>query len=133
MKKFALHSVLHKAALSEFVAKAAAAEIIYIDENGFVIAKEDAFCEILLHFLMDIAESENPIYKKSSGMQKMAQDLRSSPIFAQELCALTEFVSAENALHVDGYTTFRMEAFREKLDLLVYSLVKKIKFSNKDW
>jgi hypothetical protein len=82
---------------------------------------------------MDVAEDENPIYTHSAKMRELARDLRSQPIFAQELRLLKEFFSAEKLLNIEGYITFRMTEFHKKLDLMVYTLVKKLKFGNGDW
>jgi len=142
VRRFTLCTTKHETALRDFAAKAAAAEIIYINKSGkkhgcfalgFAMAQREGFCDALLKFLMDIAESENPVYKHSARMRQMALDLRNAPIFAHELRLLKAFVSSERELNIEGYVTFRMGEFREKLDLMVYSLVKKIKFSNGDW
>ena len=128
--------------MREFAPKAAAAEIIYINKTGrekngymisFAIVRREAFCEQLLKLLMDITENENPVYKHSAKLRKMARELRHSPTFSHELKLLKEFISCGKELNIEGYVTFRMCEFREKLDLMVYSLVKKIKFSNRDW
>ena len=139
MKRFTLCTAKYETVLQEFTAKAAAAEIIYIDntENigqslSFMIARRETFHEMLLKLLMDIAENENPVYKHSENLRKMARDLRSSPTFERELLLLGEFTAATRQLNLEGYVTFRMCEFREKLDLMIYSLVKKIKFCKED-
>jgi hypothetical protein len=140
MKRFLLHTVKHKAALIDFAEKVAADEVIYIKNTGnpdgavfyFAIAEREAFCETLLHLLCDIAEAENPIYKHSAKLRQMAHDLRKTPLFGSELRLLSEFVSTGKEIHLDGYVTFRMGEFKEKLDMMVYSLVKKLKFGNGD-
>ncbi|MCL2578368.1 MAG: putative sporulation protein YtxC [Defluviitaleaceae bacterium] len=142
MKRFTLYTTKYEAILRDFAVKAAAADIIYINktgrekngfEVGFAMVQREAFCELLLRLLMDIAESENPVYKHSAKLRKMARDLRYASTFAHELRLLKEFVSNGKELNIEGYVTFRMGEFREKLDLMIYSLVKKIKFSNGDW
>jgi len=137
MKRFTLCAAKYETDLRRFARKAEAAKIIYIhdnlkEKNGLALnvtfLQRKIFCEQLLAFLMDIAEGENPVYKNSSRLRTLARDLRDTPVFASELNLLEEFISSESALNIEGYVTFRMDGFHEKLDLLVYSIVKKIKF-----
>ncbi|MCL1883371.1 MAG: putative sporulation protein YtxC [Defluviitaleaceae bacterium] len=141
MKRFSLYTVKYENVLREFAARTSAAEIIYINKNcknqeGFAlyfsVKERELFCEMLLGFLMDIAEGENPIYKHSARLRGMAGELRESPIFGRELNQLREFFTNSRELNIEGYVTFRMCEFREKLDMMIYSLVKKIKFGNED-
>jgi hypothetical protein len=137
MKRFALYSEKYENALIDFAAKAAAAEIIYINKRErrrifFMVAERENFCELLLCTLMDIAEGENPVYKNSAKLRAMAKNLRTTTLYGRELGRLRDFFSHSKELHLEGYVTFRMSEFREKLDMMIYSLVKKIKFHNGD-
>ena len=128
-------------ALRDFAAKAAAAEIVHIIKSRntshmnvleIKINRHEAFYEALLAMLLDITEMENPVYRQSNKLRSMAHGLRRTPLAARELQRLREFVAENSSLHIDGYITFRLSEFREKLDILIYSLVKKIKFGQKD-
>lgn len=139
MKRFVLYSARYDGALCDFAAKAAAAEVIYIRKNCkenarrtlvFAVRERDAFYRALLDLLCDIAEAENPVYRHSPQLRGMARELRHSPVYSRELRRLRQFVAGSRELFLEGYATFRMSEFREKLDSLIYSLVKKIKFGN---
>jgi hypothetical protein len=134
MKRFTIYTVKYANELDEFAAKAAASEAIYIKRKpnnfilSFTVSQREAFFEMLLAVLTDIAVRENSVYRYSAKLREMAQDLRNTPLYGRELRQLREFVSESNELHIEGYVTFRMCEFREKLDTMIYSLVKKIKF-----
>lgn len=141
MKRFTLYTIKHESELRDFAEKAAAAEMIYIqgvtERDGYAIeltvARRDVFCEALLGLLMDLAENDNAVYRYSAKLRVMAGALRAGPVFARELRRLREFVRDSKLLFMEGYVTFRMAEFREKLDMMIYSLVKKIKFGTGDW
>ena len=139
MRKLVFFTRKYETALRDFAAKAAAAEVIYIEKSdmcafrgeftlGFTVQQKDTFCEMLLGLLFDITVDENPIYTKSSKLKIMAEGLKDSPIFGRELRRLRGFLKGSRELNIDGYIIFRLCELKEKLDTLVYSLVKKIKF-----
>ena len=139
MRRFIIHTEKYEVKLRDFAESAAEAEIVYINRIckkrngcviGFTITGYEEFCELLLPLLLDIAEGENPVYGQSAKLREMARDLRKTQIYGKELRRLKHFISGNKGLHIEGYVTFRMGEFREKLDMLIYSLVKKIKFSN---
>ena len=143
MRRFTFFTRKYENELKEFVAKATEAKAIYIEKNeffkrneefalGVAIADKNTFCEILLGLLMDISVSENPIYKHSAKLRIAAEGLNNTPIFTRELRRLKEFLSESRELNIDGYVIFRMNEFKEKLDMMVYSLVKKIKFGARE-
>ncbi|MCL2386123.1 MAG: putative sporulation protein YtxC [Defluviitaleaceae bacterium] len=141
MKKIVIFTTKYENELRDFAAKAAASEIIYINDSSkkceryalrISIADKDAFSEEFLLALMNIAEKENPVYRYSAKLRKMARELRESPLQGRELHRLKSFFAASKEINIEGYVTFRMGEFREKLDTMIYSLVKKIKFSNGD-
>ena len=145
--QFVIFTTKYEAELRDFAATAAADDVIYIQESEkkkkkttedsgfsmrFSISQRDAFCETLLRFLMDIAENENPVYKHSPKLRAMASNLRSRCIFAKEKQRLGTFLRSSKQLVLEGYITFRMTEFCEKLDMMMYSLVKKIKFGARE-
>ena len=91
-----------------------------------------AFAKGLLTLLTDIVVQENPIYQHSPKMQSMAHDLHKTPIFTSALKSLVRFIRHSRALHLEGYVAFRMAEYREKLDMMSYSLIKKLKFGQID-
>ncbi|MCL2357157.1 MAG: hypothetical protein FWC70_08375 [Defluviitaleaceae bacterium] len=141
MKQFTIRTSRHEASLKDFAARAAAAEMIYINNVRktqtecalkFAVVRREPFCALLLTFLADTAALENPVYRHSAKLREMALSLRKTPLFKRELRLLREFFAQNSELNVEGYTTFRMFEFREKLDTMIYTLVKKIKFGGDD-
>ena len=137
MKRLTIRSQKYQSELEDFAAKAIAAELIKtgnIKGNTLklTITETETFCEMLMNLLADAAEMENPIYKNSVKLRKMARDLRRTPAYIRELRQLKEFTAGSKELNIEGYVTFRMSEYKEKLDMMMYSIVKKIKFSNRD-
>ena len=91
-----------------------------------------AFAEGLMIFLTDITLQENPIYQHSPKLQDMAHDLRKTPLYTAGLLDLSNFLKHSRILHLEGYVTFRMSEYREKLDLMSYSLIKKMNLMPQD-
>ncbi|MCL1877683.1 MAG: hypothetical protein FWF80_02380 [Defluviitaleaceae bacterium] len=137
MKQFTIHTARHEVLLKDFAARVAAEEIIYINKVSktrtecslkFAVVRREPFCGRLLALLADIAALENPVYRHSAKLCEMAISLRKTPLYKRELRLLREFFLQNEDLNIEGYTTFRMCEFREKLDAMIYTLVKKIKF-----
>ena len=136
-KRYCIFTENYNGLLANFSEKAAGEEIIYIKNqhnNGMEVSivRRERFCAALLELLADIAQAENPVYKYSARLREMAQELRQTPLYAEELQRLKKFVSQSRELNLEGYVLFRMDEFRERLDLLIYSLAKKLKFGNLD-
>jgi len=91
-----------------------------------------AFAKGLMTLLAEIAVQENPIYQHSPKLQDMAYDLRKTPLYAAELRGLIRFLKHNRTLHLEGYVAFRMADYREKLDMMSYSLIKKLNFNRQD-
>jgi len=92
----------------------------------------DGVIEELMYFLEDIAVTENPIYRNSAKLRNMAQNLRYAPVHKRERKRLKGFLRENGILHLEGYTTFRMEEYRDRLDMMTYSLIKKLNMSNRE-
>jgi len=91
-----------------------------------------AFTKGLMALLADIAIQENPIYQHSPKLQSMAYDLRKTPLYEYELKSLAGFIKHSRILHLEGYVTFRMADYRDKLDMMSYTLIKKLKLNQQD-
>ena len=90
------------------------------------------FAKGLMATLADIAVQENPIYQHSPKLQGIAHDLRKTPLYDAELKSLNRFIKHNRVLHLEGYVTFRMADYREKLDMMSYTLIKKLKLNQQD-
>ena len=93
---------------------------------------EPDFIEALTALLIDIALQENPVYQHSPKMREMAGDLRGTQVYANLRRGLIRFVKNNRTLHLEGYVAFRMKEYREKLDMMSYSLIKKMKLIRND-
>lgn len=143
MKRTIIYTTKYKDEVERFASKAVAAEVITIKWSGnrgrtyglgclWAGGHEGSeFYERLLSLLMEVAEKENPIYRHSPKLRDLAKDLRRTDIYKKELRQLKGFLSGSGTLHLEGYVTFRMSEYREKLDMMVYSLVKKLRLENK--
>lgn len=96
------------------------------------IITDSPVIEALLTLLTDIALQENPIFKHSPKLQDMAGDLRNTQVFSNLKRSLLRFIKHNNSLHLEGYVAFRMAEYREKLDIMSYSLIKKMKLIRQD-
>ncbi|MCL2285012.1 MAG: putative sporulation protein YtxC [Firmicutes bacterium] len=141
MKHLVLYTTNHKNELINFAEATASRNLCAIDEicpgpQGCSIklkwqaAVNNHFIQSLLLLLYNIAIKENPIYRHSSKLRHMAENLLNTPLHKDDLKRLKTFLRTGKELHIDGYVTFRMEEFREKLDMMLYSIIKKI-HSNK--
>ena len=128
--------------LEDFTACATAGGLITTPKTGregglfFAVCRYDhsqaAFPKGLMTLLADIAVQENPVYLHSPKLQCMANDLHKTSLFDTGLKNLTRFLKHNRLLHLEGYVAFRMADYREKLDMMSYTLIKKLKLNQKD-
>jgi len=85
----------------------------------------------ILHFLQYVAMMANPVYRHSPTLQDLAEGLRNTDVHTYELEELENFLRKNKELNLEGYVTFRMEAYRIKLDEMLYTIVKKINTATK--
>ena len=86
----------------------------------------------IIILLTNIAINENPIYKNSPKLQSMARDLHNTGVYVNLQKALIHFMKQNQNLHLEGYVNFRMSDYHEKLDMMSYSLIKKMKLIQED-
>lgn len=141
MKRLILHTTNYKNELINFTETAANHNLCTIEKarpgpQGYSTiftwqaAVSTLFIQSLMHFLYSIAISQNPVYRHSPKLRHLAEGLQNTPLHKSNLKQLKAFLRAGNELHIDGYVTFRMEEYRQKLDMMLYTIVKKIR-SNK--
>ncbi len=85
------------------------------------------FAEALTSLLEEAAALENPVYRHSPRLMDIAHDLRGTPVHQENERKLTEFLKYNAAINIEGYVAFRMEDYSYKLDLMTYSLIKKLR------
>ena len=143
MRRLNIYTTKYEQELRDFAAKAAAAGQIAIGCSRYcekrrlyrlecTCTDSKALPETLAGLLMDVAEAENAVYKCSPKLRALANGMRSAAIREGEAKRMRIFLTENKALHLEGYATFRMTEYREKLDMMAYSLVKKIKFGKRD-
>jgi len=89
----------------------------------------EAFARSLMHVLHKIALAQNPVYRHSHKLRDMADGILNTDTHAHALTQLKTFLKSNNAINLEGYVTFRMENYRAKLYMMLYSIVKKINLS----
>lgn len=130
MEKLTIHSEIYQRRLLLFAQNDSLRGIPYII-NGHEIAlmwEAKATKEVarrLLLLLYDIAITENPVYRYSPKLRRMAQSLENTPLYEHDLAKLMDYICTNTGLHVDGYVTFRMDKYKETLDLMLYRMAKK--------
>ena len=83
--------------------------------------------EALTCLLERIIILKHPVYGHSSKLTDMAFELRQTEIHQANVLELTRYLMENDLLHLEGYTTFRMTDYRNKLDMMMYYLIKKLK------
>jgi hypothetical protein len=90
-------------------------------ENG-----REALVRSLLAVLEEAAMYENPVYRCSPKMRRLALQLRKMPLYENETENLRSYLRCNKHLHIEGYVMFRMGKYNESLDMLSYCLIKKL-------
>jgi hypothetical protein len=50
--------------------------------------------------------------------------LRGGELYVNELKELRAFIKSSRTLNIEGYAAFRMAPLRERLDLMIFTLIK---------
>ncbi len=61
----------------------------------------------------------------------IVRDLRGTQIHLENKKQLTDFLKNNSAVHIEGYASFRMAEYNYKLDLMTYSLIKKLRMTER--
>jgi len=88
----------------------------------------DKITQELIHMLYHIVTNENPVYKYSPKLKDLSTSLHNTPQYENDVEQLKSFLHSSKELNIDGYVTFRMDEYKEKLDMMLYKIVKKINF-----
>ena len=72
----------------------------------------------------------HPLYGSSQKLANMALDLRHTEIHQANELEFTRYIVEHELLHLEGYATFRMWRYRNKLDMMMYCLIKKLKLTD---
>ena len=136
MKRITIHTTNHKSKLLRFAETAAEHNLCITEKNhqtgdySIIFAWEasvtSAFIQALIILLYDIVTYENPIYRHSPKLRNLAEGLQDTQLYQCDIERLKAFLRANKDLNIDGYLAFRMEAYRAKLDMMLYRIIKKI-------
>ena len=129
MQRITLHTSNYKQELIDFVQALQKQGLISVKNNNTLMwekAETSSLCEELLLLLQHIAMQENPVYRHSPKLKDLAEGLRKTELHIHERIQLAEFTRHNKELNLEGYVLFRMGAYRERLDLILYTIVKKI-------
>jgi hypothetical protein len=140
MRLLAIYTQQYEQALKAFVQEENTAARLSVRREGrrgglfYLNTAYDAgnrgFVGPLTCLLAYIAAMENPVYRGSPKMMGLARELRRTPIHAECAAMLDEYLHCHRQMHLEGYVTFRMAAFREKLDMLSYTVIKRMEIGS---
>jgi len=143
MKQLTMLTSRYKQLLDNFISHVSESDGLTISKTGkhnnkiffancIVRPAEPAFIEGLISLLVDIALQENPLFQHSPKLRDMAGDLRGTQLYANLRRGLIRFMKQSPSIHLEGYVAFRMKEYLEKLDMMSYSLIKKMKLIRQD-
>lgn len=134
MQYIALHTSAYKQALFSHADTWAKDQLCLIrrQKNSILLywpnTATHTVAKALLLLLSHIAMMENQVYKYSPKLRDLAEGIQATAVHKQEQNQLAHFLSHNQELYLEGYATFRMEAYKKKLDFMLYTLAKKINF-----
>jgi len=142
MKRFTIHTKNYKTKLINFTQIVLERNLCTIETNHstkctdihsikfiWALSAGKEFIQALMLLLYDIAIQENPVYRHSPKLSDLAEGLQNTHLHIHDTRRLKAFIQANKELHLDGYVAFRMEEYREKLDMMLYTIIKKINLS----
>jgi len=133
MKRVMIYTTKNTSELADF-AKSISCDICSVESEvplGLVwrASNSDKVLATLLQLIHKIAMNENPVYRNSPKLASIAEGLVNSPIHNSEIQKLKDFLRISKVLNLDGYIMFCTDEYRAKLDLMLYTIVKKINAS----
>ena len=86
--------------------------------------------EALARLLERIVILRHPIYGHSPKLIEMALELKPQAIQQANVKELEQYFSENTTLYLEGYAAFRMSDFSNKLDMMMYRIIKKMKLTD---
>ena len=136
MRLLTIRTASYERELKTFVKEAAAAGLLTVRSEGWYDGLfganflyepvVDGMTDEFTFLLENIVVQENPVYKHSIKLQRLAVDLRQTSIHIFNRERLTQFIKHSRLLHLEGYVAFRMTEYRHKLDMITYSLIRRM-------
>ncbi len=97
-----------------------------IDGMYYICTEKDSGCVIRLRDLMEsIILHDNPVLAESEKVFNSVAELAFRPTRSIMKAELQEFISHNDSINIDGYIGFRLRAYSEKINSILYSIVKK--------
>ena len=95
-------------------------------KKSLFIAKGTFDPVALVCLLEHIVILTHPVYGHSPKLVDMALELRTTEVHKANIEELISYLKENNVIHLEGYATFRMADYRNKLDIMMYCLIKKM-------
>jgi len=132
MKRTIIHTSKYKTELAQFAQSATFCTVKNFQTHTQLIWENSTapiFAQTLMHLLHKIIMAENPVFRYSPKLRNLANGILGTETHTQALAELTAFLKANKEINLDGYAAFRMEEYRAKLDMMLYTIMKKINLS----
>lgn len=132
MKRTIIYTSKYKTELAQFAQSATFCTVKNFQTHTQFLWENSAtqsFAQSLMHLLHRITIAENLVYRYSPKLRDLASGLLGTDIHTQALAELIIFLKANKEINLDGYAAFRMEEYRAKLDMILYTVIKKINLS----
>ena len=139
MKHLTLYTVQHEQMLQSVAAKWTLHDKVIIEKgrwlrNNHVFGMRTRWAcsltdmaEEVMALLAAVAMQANPVYRQAPKLRQMAQALQSTHLYIEHVDKLKIYLRANKSLHMEGYVMFCMEDYRRRLDMMSYSVIKKIR------
>ena len=91
----------------------------------FIINPQHFCCDILAELLEDIILDNNPIVRSSHRIYQRMKEIifiGERPVLQKDLQVL---LAQNETLHIEGYIQFRMQKYENKVNNILYAIVKR--------
>jgi len=135
MKRLTIHTGKYERELAQFAANITEqCTVAQISQSTIVLSWNKSLSIVIVQTLMlllhCIALQENPVYRYSLRLRSLADELLHTEIYDSEAHFLLKFLRTNKTIHLEGYINFRMENYIAQLDLMLYSVAKKLNLTN---
>lgn len=86
--------------------------------------------EALASLLERVIIHGHPVYGHSPKLADIAASLKHTEIHQANVIELSRYLGENDLLHLEGYAAFRMSDYRNRLDMLMYCVIKKLKLAD---
>jgi hypothetical protein len=112
--------------LNEFTGSYAR-RVIRPAERSIKIYYDEFDAESFYPLLENIAHKKNHALRGFTKLTEMIKNAVPQTVINKNIAALREYERRNRTLHLEGYTAFRMSAYNDYINCLLYAMAKKIK------